>query len=71
MSGVVVTWVSWRWAFAIPVLIAVIAVVAAPRLIPAGPPPIPQRLDLPGAVLATAGLTVLSFGFVQIGEEHW
>jgi hypothetical protein len=26
---------------------------------------------VPGAVLATAGLTVLSFGFVQIGEQHW
>jgi MFS family permease len=71
LSGVVVTWVSWRWAFAIPVLIAVIAVAATPRLIAAGPPPIPQRLDVPGAVLATAGLTVLSFGFVQIGEQHW
>jgi MFS family permease len=71
LSGVVVTWVSWRWAFAIPVLIAVIAVLAVPRLIPAGPPPVPLRLDVPGAVLATAGLTVLSFGFVQIGEEHW
>jgi MFS family permease len=71
LSGVVVTWVSWRWVFAIPLFIAVIAVLTAPRLIPDGPAPIPLRLDVPGAVLATAGLTVLSFGFVQIGEEHW
>jgi MFS family permease len=71
LSGVVVTWVSWRWGFAIPVLIAALAILATPRLIPAGPPPVPMRLDVPGALLATAGLTVLSYGFVQIGEEHW
>jgi MFS family permease len=71
LSGVVVTWVSWRWAFAIPAAIAVIAVVATPRLILAGPAPVRLRLDVPGAALATAGLTILSYGFVQLGEANW
>ncbi|MGH2613876.1 MAG: MFS transporter [Thermomicrobiales bacterium] len=71
LSGVIVTWASWRWAFAIPLLVAVVAVLAAPRILPSGPPPAPLRLDVPGAVLVTAGLTLLSFGFVQIGEYHW
>ena len=62
---------SWRWAFAIPVLIAAIAVACAPRLLPAGPTPLKTRLDVPGALLATTGLTLLSFGFVQVGDQPW
>jgi MFS family permease len=71
LSGVVVSWVSWRWTFVIPLAIAAIAVLLAPRLLPAGPPPSPTPLDVPGAVLATAGLTILSFGLVRIGEHAW
>ena len=71
LSGLIVTWVSWRWAFAIPVIVAVIAIAAAPRLLPAGPTPISTRLDVPGAVLATTGLTLPSFGFVQVGDQPW
>jgi MFS family permease len=71
LSGLVVHWVSWRWTFVIPVAIAVAAVALAPRLLPPGPPPSPRPLDVPGAVLATAGLTLLSFGLVRIGEYAW
>jgi EmrB/QacA subfamily drug resistance transporter len=71
LSGLIVTWVSWRWAFAIPVFVAAIAIVAAPRLLPTGPTAVSTRLDVPGAVLATGGLTLVSFGFVQVGEHPW
>lgn len=65
LSGLIVTWTSWRWSFLIPTVVAVVAVVAAPRLLPAGPPTRRGRLDLPGATLVTAGLSVLSVGFVR------
>jgi MFS family permease len=71
LSGIIVTWVSWRWAFAIPVLVALVAGLATPRLLPAGPSPAAIRLDVPGALLVTAGLTLLSYGLVQIGEYPW
>jgi EmrB/QacA subfamily drug resistance transporter len=71
LSGLIVTWVSWRWAFAIPVIIAVVAIAFAPRLLPTGPQPVSTRLDIPGAILATSGLTLLSFGFVQVGDRGW
>lgn len=71
LSGLIVHWVSWRWTFVIPVAIAIVAVALAPRLLPSGPPPSPRPLDIPGAVLATAGLTVFSFGLVRIGEYAW
>jgi MFS family permease len=68
---VVVTWVSWRWTFAIPLLVALVAGLGAPRLLPSGPLPTPRRLDISGAFTVTAGLTLLSFGLVQIGQNSW
>ncbi|MFF4216737.1 MFS transporter [Streptomyces nondiastaticus] len=70
LSGTVSTWVSWRWAFVVPVVVSLAAVVAA-RLLPAGPAPVRVKLDVPGAVLVTAGLTVMSYGLVQAGERPW
>jgi MFS family permease len=69
LSGVVVQWASWRWAFTVPVLIALAAIALAPRLLPASPPSASQRLDVVGAVLATVGLSALCYGLVEIGEQ--
>lgn len=70
LSGVVVTYVSWRWSFALPAAVALLAAVLAQRLLPA-PPPRPARLDLPGAALITAGVSAVSYGFLQVGERPW
>lgn len=64
LGGVVVSFVSWRWTFVIPVAVAGIVALAAPRLLPAGPAPEPQRLDVPGALLATTGVCALSYGLL-------
>ncbi|MEV0319420.1 MFS transporter [Streptomyces sp. NPDC050658] len=71
LSGAVSTWVSWRWVFLVPAVVSAIAAVAAGKLLPAGPPPVRSGLDLPGAALVTAGLTVLSYGLVEAGERPW
>ncbi|KJY43616.1 MFS transporter [Streptomyces sp. NRRL B-1568] len=71
MSGAVSTWVSWRWTFVVPAVVSALAVAAAPRLLPPGPDPVRVRLDVPGAVLVTAGLTAASYGLVQAGEKSW
>lgn len=68
LGGVIVAWVSWRWAFVIPVVVATVAVFAAPRLLPSGPPPVRTRLDVPGALLATVGISALSYGLVATGD---
>ena len=62
VSGVLITWVSWRWLFAAPAVVAAVSVVAAPRVLPDGPPPARGRIDWPGAVLATGGLAALIYG---------
>ncbi|MBN6050941.1 MFS transporter [Nonomuraea sp. RK-328] len=63
LSGVIAALVSWRWAFAIPVTASAV-VLAGARLLPDRTPGQAPRLDVPGAVLATAGMVALSFGLL-------
>ncbi|HEY7145596.1 MAG TPA: MFS transporter [Streptosporangiaceae bacterium] len=62
VSGVLITWVSWRWVLAAPLLVAAAAVAAAPRVLPSGRPQAGPAIDWPGAVLVTAGLAALIYG---------
>jgi MFS family permease len=74
LAGIATTWVSWRWMFAAPALVATLALLVAPRLVPAGAQVHPgqrPRLDLIAAVLATGGITMLSYGFVITDEYPW
>jgi MFS family permease len=66
-SGVAVTWLPWRWVFAVPAVVAAIAVAVAPLVLPAGPAPVKAKTDWPGAVLATTGLAVLIYGLQRSG----
>jgi MFS family permease len=71
VSGIVTTWVSWRWMFAVPLPVAGVALAAAPRLPVARPRGRVATLDLPGAVLATAGVTSVSYGLVRTADHAW
>ncbi|MDI3341902.1 MAG: MFS transporter [Sphaerobacter sp.] len=71
LSGVVATWVSWRWLFALPAGVAAVAALAAPRLLPPGPPPARARLDVPGALLTTGGLAALSYALLATLDHPW
>ncbi|GAA3762198.1 MFS transporter [Salinactinospora qingdaonensis] len=71
VSGVVVTWLSWRWMFAVPLLVALLGLALARPLLPRAVPTSRPTLDLPGAALATAGITLSSYGLVMSGETTW
>jgi len=47
-SGLVAALVSWRWMFAIPLLVAAVALLLTRWLLPAGAPGLRVALDLPG-----------------------
>nr|WP_210201720.1 MFS transporter [Mesorhizobium loti] len=74
VSGVVTTWVSWRWMFAVPILVALIALVTTSMLLPRDRDENPAerpRLDPLGAVLATAGIVLGSYGLIMTGDHPW
>ncbi|MFE3164143.1 MFS transporter [Streptomyces sp. NPDC059224] len=71
LSGVLTSLLSWRWALAVPLMVAVAALVLAPRLLPGTAPNRGRSLDLPGAVLATAGITLAGYGFLVTDGRSW
>ncbi|RKT19705.1 MFS transporter [Streptomyces sp. 1114.5] len=71
LSGAVAAAVSWRWLFAVPVLVALAGLArsgALPAAEPSGRRPAP---DLLGAALATAGVCAASYGLVGSTDRGW
>ncbi|MFE2727727.1 MFS transporter [Kitasatospora sp. NPDC059327] len=73
LSGAVAAWVSWRWLFAVPVLVSLAGLALSGRRLPAAEPAdtAPPSLDLRGAVLATVGVCAVGYGLVASGELSW
>lgn len=72
VGGVLTDVLSWRWVLLINVPIGAIALVAALYLLPADRSgPARGRLDIPGAVLATVGVTATVFGLHHAGSHGW
>jgi MFS family permease len=67
LSGVILTLVHWRWVFIGPALVSAVITLCAP-LLPTGPGRRRERLDVPGALLISAGLAAFIFG---LGELEW
>lgn len=72
-SGIVTTWVSWRWMFSVPLAVAVAALVTLRRHLPAEAEPGAGRpgLDLGGAILATLGISLASYGLTASNDRPW
>jgi EmrB/QacA subfamily drug resistance transporter len=73
ISGVLVDFASWRWIFYINVPVALIALIAVPRLVSesrmvrkAG-----ERPDFAGAILGTAGLVSVVAGLINASKHAW
>ncbi|MBB6347273.1 EmrB/QacA subfamily drug resistance transporter [Nonomuraea muscovyensis] len=72
VGGVLTEYASWRWVMFVNVPMAAIALAIAWRGVAAGPPTARGgRPDLLGAVLATAGMTLLVFGVVRTDQYAW
>lgn len=66
LGGVLTATLGWRWVFLVNVPAAALAALATRWVLPeSSDRAAPRRLDLPGAVLATAGLASLVFAIVQ------
>src|SRR5580693_4403029 len=70
LGGILVQAVSWRWVFFVNVPVAAIVAALAPRFIPS-PKRQSLRLDMPGAVTASAGLGLIVFGLSRAADHGW
>jgi EmrB/QacA subfamily drug resistance transporter len=73
LGGVLTNYVGWEWVFFVNVPLALFALLAVPRLLVADAPRERGKgsFDVPGALLATAGSTLLVFGLVSGPEAGW
>ncbi|HET6710535.1 MFS transporter [Amycolatopsis sp.] len=65
------TEVGWRWTFLLPAPIALVALVAAWKLIPSYRAEAGGGYDFPGAITGAAGSLLLVFGVVEAPEIGW
>lgn len=71
IGGLLTEYAGWRWVMFVNVPMAACALALAWR-VAAGPPPARGgRPDVLGAVLATAGMTLLVFGVVRTDRYPW
>jgi hypothetical protein len=70
LGGLISEYAGWRWVFAVNVPIGLIALVMTPWLLPADQKQTETpRLDLGGALTATAGLAMLVYGLTSAGDR--
>lgn len=70
LGGALTDGPGWPWVFYINVPVGLLLLVALPALVPARAPQ-PARLDVPGALLVTAGTAALIYGLVKAGGAGW
>jgi EmrB/QacA subfamily drug resistance transporter len=72
LGGVLTSYAGWRWNFFINVPVGVVMSVVISRVVPAyAPGEARTRLDVPGAVLVTAGLMAAVFYVSQSPDWGW
>ncbi|GIJ56519.1 MFS transporter [Virgisporangium aurantiacum] len=70
LGGLLTQAASWRWVFLVNVPIGAVLLAAAPRVLPESTG-VRRRVDVPGALLGTAGLTALVYGVIRAGTDGW
>ncbi|MFJ3973914.1 MFS transporter [Streptomyces sp. NPDC090021] len=69
-GGVLVEWLDWRWVLFVNVPIALGIAVLARKVLHESERH-PGHFDLTGALLSTAGMVALVYGFIRASQEGW
>jgi len=70
VGGVLTEYASWRWCLGVNVPIAVLTALAAVPVVKESRAHGNTRYDVPGAVLVTAGLVALVYGFTEAAKPN-
>ncbi|MFC7245277.1 MFS transporter [Catellatospora aurea] len=70
LGGLITQYLSWPWIFYLNIPVAIVAVIAAPALMPAGTRA-RGSIDWAGALTVTAGLAALVYGIIAAPERGW
>jgi EmrB/QacA subfamily drug resistance transporter len=70
LGGVLTSALGWRWVLFVNVPIGLAVMLAAPRVL-AETESRRGRLDLPGAITATGGMTALVYGLIHAATTSW
>jgi EmrB/QacA subfamily drug resistance transporter len=70
-GGVLIEWFDWSAVFLVNVPVALIAVLLGIRFVPESRDPSPGRFDVAGAVLSTAGFSVLVYAVIEAPAQGW
>jgi EmrB/QacA subfamily drug resistance transporter len=70
LGGVLTDYASWRWALFINAPIGAIVLVLAPRVLDESQGS-GKKLDLPGALSVTAGMSILVYGLTKAASDGW
>jgi EmrB/QacA subfamily drug resistance transporter len=71
LGGTLTELASWRWTLLINAPIALLAAVAATRVVRESRVTVRAGYDVPGAAAVTAGLFLLVYGFTTAGSDGW
>src|SRR6185503_8829558 len=70
LGGVLTDYASWRWALSINAPIGAIVLILAPRVLNESQGS-GTKLDLPGAISVTAGMSTLVYGLTKAASDGW
>ncbi len=71
LGGILTDLLSWEWIFFVNIPVGIAGLVLAPMLLSESKDAHGQSHDIPGAVLVTAGLSVLVLGITQGQQWGW
>ncbi|MFZ0218554.1 MAG: MFS transporter, partial [Candidatus Dormiibacterota bacterium] len=69
-GGMLTQWLSWRWVLLVNVPIGIALVVIAYLVVPDSERA-RGRVDIPGAVTSTLGMSLLVYGFIRAASSGW
>ncbi|NUR52143.1 MAG: MFS transporter [Hamadaea sp.] len=71
LGGLLTQYLDWRWCLLVNIPVAAIAILLAIPIVRESKAHGNTKYDIPGAVLSTAGLVTLVYGFTKAAEDGW